>query len=630
MVYKNGIPYDISYQVTDKDCPEIPNTIDLINTYEPGLKTRIDNTWLPLLKAVDGEIRIGTRGEYPNSEIWGIAGEIFLESADVPITVYGTFGRAEQVYIYNQAQWGIITNEGRYPYSTNAKRVFIRDDQSIRIVGNDTTPNQTKDLYVAWVPNATADIGAVSAWNDTCKNIVICAKNIEMWSGENVLTQSQTLYHNDDAVFMYDTDQNYKGTLVPFAKAETEWLENYFKIEQDGHTIEWYEDTISNGYGKYVRLKKNNVNLAELMYWKDGEIEEEIGKNLTDNTVTKTGSITLGELTKTYSITQKPIERTIKARMYFNPVEQDGHLFNNFCIWPFDWAFGVAEAGVSSRLNCIERIRYKAVEDTTWTNMSIPTAQELKSKSIEIANHDNENILTLFTIEINTAGYYDVEWTYYPEELWNLGRAGNNECARIILSDRKYYYNTVDHYYELKQHEEMGLDTPFVASIDVGQQWCTKSAGVVGDGQNIYIRDWDDNPRMETLSIGPSQRMTTATHSVGGMITRGLKYIVYNNLYRGNQHYDWVGCENWDGKFSNEGILFYVIPERQKFDNWFLGCSAVPHIIYMHPNVYAMTNHGFDDTLQGWEQWRYSDAGSPEIRELPENWRELVPNYIGM
>ena len=628
MVYKNGIPYDISYQVTDKDCPEIPNTIDLINTYEPGIKTRIDNTWLPLFKAVNGEIRIGLLSEYPNTEMWGAVGEIFLESTDIPITIYGSFGIAEQIYIYNQAQWGIMTNNGRYPYNGNQARVFIRDDQAIGEVGNDTTPNQTKDLYVAWAPNATVNIGAVSPWNEVCKNIVVCAKNIQMWSGDNVLTESQTLYHNDDIVFSWDTDLNYKGTLVPFAKAETEWLENYFNIKQDGQTLEWYEDTFSNEYGKYVRLKKNNVNLAELMYWKDGEIEEEIGKNLTDNAVTKTGSITLGDLTKTYSVTQKPIERTIKARMYFNPVEQDGKMFNNFCIWPFDWQFGVAEAGVSSRLNCIERIRYKAVGDTTWTNMNLPTAAELKTKSTNIAGHDNENILVLYTLEINAAGYYDVEWTYYPEELWNLGRGGSNECARIIFTDRKYYYNTIDHYYEYKEHEDMDLDTPFIASIDVGQQYITRSAGVVGDGQNIYIRDWDANPRMETLSLGPSSRATTATNSVGGMITRGLKYLVYNNLYRGEGHYDWVGCENWDNVFSNEGILFYNIPERQKFDNWFLGCTA-PHIIYMHPDIYAMTNHGFDDTLQGWEQWRYSDAGSPEIRELPENWRELVPNYIG-
>jgi hypothetical protein len=133
---------------------------------------------------------------------------------------------------------------------------------------------------------------------------------------------------------------------------------------------------------------------------------------------------------------------------------------------------------------------------------------------------------------------------------------------------------------------------------------------------------------METLSIGPCTAQPNST-LFGGMMTRGLKYLVYNNIDRGEGFYDWINVENWDNTFSNEGILFYVNPERQRFDNWFLGCSVVPHVIYLHPDIYAMTNHGFDDTLTGWEPWRYSDAGSPEIRELPENWRELVPNYIG-
>lgn len=622
--------YDIAYQVQTGECPEIPNTLDLINTYEEGTKTRIDNTWLPLLKVVDGEIRIG-HNTYSNTKIWAAVDEIFLEPTDVPVTVYGDFGDAEQIYIYNQARWGIITNYGRYTYNAYTKRVFIRDDQATGFVGNDTTPNQTKDLYVVWAPNATAALGTVSAWNDVCKQLVACAKNIEMYSGDNVLTQSQTLYYNDDAVFNNNADQTYRGTLIPFAKAETEWLDNYFNIEQDGSTIEWYEDTISNTYGKYVRLKRNNNVVAELMYWKDGEIEEEIGTNLTDTAITRTGSITVGDLTKTYSITQKPITRTVKARMYFNPVEQDGKMFNNFCMWPFDANFGVNDSNWNQLVQYMVKIRYKAVGSSTWTDMTLPTAAQLKQKSIDVAGYDSVSIIDLYTTEINTAGYYDVEWMYNADDLYSTIDQWDSSQSQWRFTDRKMWYDYTNHTYEVKTNEDMYLEnTPFVISMDYGKQYGDEAIGKHGSTENFNIRDWDDDPRMETLSLGPLVTAGGGRILFNGMMTRGLKYLVYNNVQKGaNGHYDWVHCENWNDVFRSQGILFYVTPERQRFDDWFLGCDVVPSVIYLHPDIYAMDNHGFDDTLTGWEPWRYSDAGSPELRELPTNWRTLIPNYIG-
>lgn len=621
--------YDVAYQVQGQDCPEIPNTLDLINTYEKGLKTRIDSSWLPLLKAVDGEIRIGTADGYPNTSIWSAASEIFLESTEVPVTVYGRFPGAEQVYIYNQAQWGILTNIGNYSYQSNTRRVFIRDDQATREVGNDSVPHQTKDLYVGWVPNATACFQAVDAYGGSCKQLVICAKNIRMWYGDWDAAKNQILYHNDDVVFESRSDENYKGTLVPFAKAETEWLDNYFNIEQDGQTIEWYEDTISNEYGKFIRLKKNNTKVAELMYWKDGKIEEEIGLNLTDTAITRTGSITVGDVTKTYSITQKPMARTVKARMYFNPVEQDGKNFNNFCVWPLSANFGVNDGNWNQTLQYFIKIRYKAVGDTTWTDMTLPTVQELKQKSNQVAGHEGVQIIDLYTVEINTAGYYDVEWTFYPDELYSLMSQWDEYENRWIFSDRKMWYDYTNQTYEVKENEDMYLEnTPFVVSIDYGKQYVTDGIGKHSYVDNFNIRDWDDNPRMETLSIGPCNAQPDR-NLFGGMMGRGLKYLVYNNIQRGNGHYDWVGCENWDDVFSNEGILFYVIPERQKFDNWFLGCSANPHIVYLHPDIYALSDHGFNGEVNGWDQSKYQEAGSPELRELPSNWKTLVPNYIG-
>ena len=625
--------YDVAYQVQTGECPAVPNGIEKVNdTSSFDVKFKVDSSWLPYFTVTDAEIKIGKRWsgkDYSNTNFWNIVQELWFEATDVPVNIAGEMTGMEQLYIYNNARWGQISRTNDSYTFSSCKYVTIKDNNEDASYGGYYFPG-VKETYCLWIPNGTAITHSEGSYNSQIKNIVYCGKNITVNNNDNSSADS-TIYYNEDAILSSTfEDANFTGTVIPFAKDETEWLENYFNIEQDGESVEWYEDTISNDYGKWIRLKKNNATLGTLMYWKDGEIEEEIGTNLTNSSVTKTGSITLGDTTKTYSITQKPIERTVRARMYFNPVEEDGKMFNNFCVWPVDWQFGVAEAGVSSILNCIQRIRYKAAGDTTWTNMSLPTVEELKIKSTNIAGHDNENIIALYTLEINTAGYYDVEWTYYPEKLWNLGKSGNNDCARFGFMDRKYYYDTVNHYYEQKINEDMYLEnTPFVMSIDLGQQWCTKSAGVVGAGANIYIRDWDDNPRMETLSIGPSSTAAINSSILEGMMSRGLKYLVYNNLYRGEGHYFFVNCDNFDNKFSNEGILFYVTPERQRFDDWFLGCSAAPHIIYLHPDIYAMTNHGFDDTLTGWEQWRYEGVGSPEIRELPANWRTLVPNYIG-
>lgn len=623
--------YDVAYQVQSGESLPKPNTIERLSD-NSGKYLTLDNTWLPYLA-------IGT-GEYlfNNNNKLGSFNALKLIPGDVPVGCYFEPGvqfpqdvNSSQMLIDNRnARWGATHLTGT---NVNLLNLAIIDEE---FTGS-TQWAHSGDIKtrLLWIPNGT--IGNVCHWTPVNNTGIAIFNALDMGgiAGEAGARVYKTIYLNEELHQKMiesgssEWDSYYEPRTIDYTAAETEWLEDYFIIEQDGQSIEWYEDTISNEYGKFIRLKKNNTKVAELMYWKDGKIEEEIGLNLTDTAITRTGSITLGDVTKTYSITQKPMARTLKARMYFNPVEQDGKNFNNFCVWPLSANFGVNDGNWNQTLRYFIKIRYKAAGDTTWTTITSPTASELRQKSTQIAGHDGVQIIDLYTVEINTAGYYDVEWTFYADELYSLMSQWDEYQNRWIFSDRKMWYDYTNQTYEVKENEDMYLEnTPFVVSIDYGKQYVTDGIGKHGYVDNFNIRDWDDNPRMETLSIGPCNAQPDR-NLFGGMMGRGLKYLVYNNIQRGNGHYDWVGCENWDNVFSNEGILFYVIPERQKFDNWFLGCSANPHIVYLHPDIYALSEHGFNGEVNGWDQSKYQEAGSPELRELPSNWKTLVPNYIG-
>lgn len=634
MVYKNGIPYDISYQVTDKECLEIPNTLENVTLHSSDAKLKIDNSWLPYFGIEEGTIKIGQTNNVATN-FWSVVNDICLAPTDVPIGTsdegWSSFNATEQIYINNSlARWTGSFSEGQPVQTSVEKRsAFIdtHNEAESRWLANAYHDNCP--MIVSYVPNGTAFYGGPHGTNQDVH--IICGNKITVYGiWEN--RQPNVIYYNDNADFEGTTfaDAGYTCHTISFDDSETQFLDNYFNVSQDGKTFPWYTDEISNEYGKYIRLSKNETKLVEECIYSYENFVIPIEQNLTDTAVVRTGTYTKGDTTKTYNITLEPIKRTVKARMYFNPVEQDGKMYNNFCMWPFNLNFNANDDNWNRIVQDIIKIRYKAVGDTTWTDMTLPTAAELQQKSMNVAGHVGVQIIDLYTTEINTAGYYDVEWMYYADNIYSRLDTWDPSQSQWVFSDRKMWYDYTNHTYEVKENEDMYLEnTPFVISMDYGKQYAADGVGKHGYTEYFSIRNWDDNPRMETLSIGPTANAGAGRQLFNGMMARGLKYLVYNNIERGNGHYDYIYCENWDSTFSSQGILFYNMPERQRFDSWFLGCSTVPHIIYLHPDIYAMTNHGFDDTVAGWESWKYSEVGSPELRELPTNWRELVPNYIG-
>ena len=371
---------------------------------------------------------------------------------------------------------------------------------------------------------------------------------------------------------------------------------------------------------------KNSTLVAEKCYFKEDELSEGIGVNLSDTSVTKTGSVTVGQTTKTYSVVQGPIIRTLKARIYFNPVTEDGKDFNNFCIWPFLFDTGVRDSRLLPFVNSIKKIRYKAASASTWTDAHVYTYAELVQRAISLGG--DIAMTEAYTLQITTAGYYDIEWMYDAALLKNTSWDDWN-WPHPCLTDAKTYYNYEENYRETKLREDMDLTDPWIAAIDFGNQYVNNVSPIWSD---IYIRDWDSNPRMETVSFGPTT-VPQDTLLLSGILTRGLKYLVYNNLDNpfGNNI---IGIDNWDNKFSDEGIIFYNCSTRQPFNDWWLGVGTGNRIaatIYLHPDVYALTNHGFDNTVTGWDDGKYNEMINQGIQflELPTNWRTLIPNYIG-
>lgn len=630
--------YDIAYQVEGQECPDVPNSLENVTLHSSDAKLKVDNSWLPYFGIEEGTIKIGQTNNAA-TDFWNVVNDICLAPTDVPVGTssagWSRFNKAEQIYINNSlARWAGSFSTGEPVQTSSEKRSVLIDTHNgavSRWLGN--TYHDNCPMVVSYVPNGTAVYGGPLGTNQDVH--IVCGNKITVngiWENR----QPNVIYYNDNADFEGTTfaDAGYTCQTISFDDSETQFLDNYFNISQDGETLPWNTEEISNEYGKYIRLSKNDTKLVEECIYSYENFVIPIEQNLTDTAVVRTGTYTKGDTTKTYSITLEPIKRTVKARMYFNPVEQDGKMYNNFCMWPFNANFGVNDSSWNQLVQYIVKIRYKAVGSSTWTDMTLPTAEDLKQKSLQVSGWDGVDIINLYTAEINTTGYYDVEWMYYPNELYSLIDQWDGSQSQWVFTNRKIWYDYTNTTYDVKANEDLYLEnTPFVVSMDFGKQFTAEGQSKHGYTEYFTIRDWDDsqktNAGMETLSIGPCDAARDRNMLNGGLLSRYLKYLVYNNIQRGEGTYNWINCENWDNVFNNEGILFYVTPERQSFDDWFLGCTVAPHIIYLHPDIYALDNHGFDDTITGWESWRYSDAGSPELRELPTNWRTLVPNYIG-
>lgn len=620
--------YDVAYQVQSGESLPKPNTIERLSDGS-GKYLTLDNTWLPYLTVRAGEYLFDSNDRLNSFDT------IKLIPDDVPAGCQLDLNGAalaqdvnsSQILIDNRnVRWGAAHLTGAM---INLLYLAIIDEEFNG--WSQWAHSGTIKTRLLWLPNGT--IQNVCHWTPENNTGIAIINALDMIGlGDNASIVYETIYLNEELhQKMIDEASpvwidNFEPHTVEYAADETEWLEDYFVIDQNGQTLNWCDNILTGDIGKYIRLMKNSTLVAEKCYFKEDELSEDIGINLTDTAVTKTGSVTVGQTTKTYSVVQGPIMRTLKARIYFNPTTEDGKDFNNFCIWPFYLDAGVSYEWFPGFVNSIKKIRYKAASASTWTDAHVYTYPELRQRAESLGG--DIAMTEAYTLQITTPGYYDIEWMYDAALLKNTSW-GDGNWPHPCLTDAKTYYNYEENYRETKWREDMDLTDPWIAAIDFGNQYVNN---VSTNWSDIYLRDWDSNPRMETVSFGPTT-VPQNTSLLSGILTRGMKYLVYNNIsnpYGCNL----INIENWDNKFSDEGIIFYNCSTRQPFNDWWLGVGTGNRIaatIYLHPDVYALTNHGFDNTVTGWDDGKYNEMINQGIQflELPTNWRTLVPNYIG-
>lgn len=618
--------YDIAYQVQSSECLPPPNNIQQMTLSGYSKITMLDNTWLPYFGIQSGQIRIA------NYAFANLFNSIFVEPTDVPFTMnFGEMYDGYQLYINNtNARWGM--NDCSFSNVSSTKFTTVIDPATIsneihflHSCGGDTV--------MAWVPNANIGYFCHRNTNWGKDRVIINALDItgrgdksdESGIYETIYLNEelhQTMLAKQDSTW----DTYYEPHVIDYTVNETEWLENYFNIEQNGMTLKWYEDTFTNTGGKYIRLKKNNTTIAELPYWQDDEITTNIGTNLTSSDVTKTGTITYQGTTKNYSVTQQAAVRTIKARIYMNIVEQDGKTYNNFNIWPYALNFGMCEGDPrqSTAINSIKRIRYKKASDSQWSTMTLPTPQELLQRAEDLG-YNCYGPFELYTLQLQESGYYDIEWCLIPD----LPNNYDHNWYRICFTNNKVYYDYENHYLESKHNEDVyDSNTPWIVAFDAGGQYL----GVIDRYcDDPYIRDYDDwQCTLDSYSLSDGGQLWDVTS--GGILTRQVKNVVLNNFHNASGWYNWVRIDS--DTLNPDGLtVFYNNPTRERLDdtNWFMGVYPRCTKLYLHPTIYAMTNHGFDNSVPGWNDWQLDDFlnNGGQLYELPNNWRTLVPNYIG-
>lgn len=621
--------YDIAYQVQSGECLPPPNGIE--NLTLRNSKLNVDNTWLPYFGITDGTIRIGTPdGDGGGSRFWNSSvNTVYLETTDVPVKFWETgwtnLESIEQLHIDNtNARWGADVG------ADNAIRLYNTQYCSFIDKTHNVSSAITSNKYfpananiINWVPNGTVRCG----WLIGRTNIVLCGANIQPDNLDTANGMPLKIYHNADAILTAPfSEAGITCDIQLFEKEYTEWLNDYFIINQNGATLKWYEDTITNVGGKYVRLYNNNNIVGEIPYWKDDEITTNIGTNLTASDVTKTGTITYQGTTKSYSLTQEAAVRTIKARIYMNIVEQDGKTYNNFNVWPYGVTFGMCEGDPrqATAINSIKRIRYKKASDSQWSTMTLPTPQELLQRAEDLG-YNCYGPFELYTLQLQESGYYDIEWCLIPD----LPNNYDHNWYRICFTNNKVYYDYENHYLESKYNEDVyNSNTPWIVAFDAGGQYL----GVIDRYRDDpIIREYDDwQCTLDSYSLSDGGQLWDVTS--GGILTRQVKNIVLNNFHNESGWYNWVRIDS--DTLNPDGLtVFYNNPTRERLDdtNWFMGVYPRCTKLYLHPTIYAMTNHGFDNTVPGWNDWQLDDFlnNGGQLYELPNNWRTLIPNYIG-
>ena len=173
--------------------------------------------------------------------------------------------------------------------------------------------------------------------------------------------------------------------------------------------------------------------------------------------------------------------------------------------------------------------------------------------------------------------------------------------------------------------------------------WCLSSACSEQLSTTTRLNNAPEWPRYIPLSIGGNAMNRSLKtlqldnlNNINEWITGEERYpyvtnVIINGTFENNVS-DLINNDGWDGKTT----IWYNSTSRSPFnyewagtDGWFLNVHGVEKL-YLHPTIYAMTNHGFNGDVTGWESDVLDDFvnNGGEVYELPNNWKTLVPNII--
>lgn len=698
-IYKNNVKYDFGYQVDTGEChcDAHPNTLEKIGSREEegyAAPFEVDNSWLPYIQITSGEVN------FANRPFINCIKTLYIASNDVPVKFSYTEDMAtvEQYYINNNAcRWGSVGHEDALRDWCGREDMYRSKAQN-RTFGtfiDEQTTQWTEMLHtiralvkICWVPNGNVGSLAHGGTRQLDRSVVINASDITgpgAYTEDNVpeyIYLTDTLYENLFNGKNNDWKQNwdlyFDDKVITYDATETEWLENYFTLNTNKVDYPWYTSQITCYYGKYIRLKEDNSVVAELPYWRQDKKFVDVEPNLTNQNVTRQVSVTFNGETKTEELTLGPAEPTMTVRMYINT--ENGQ-YDMFSLWPFrfsdycsnwsdDWTrqdFSDSDVMRSQAMySLIKKIRYKYVGDSEWTDVTLPEYKDIVYSAYN--DHSSQNRIEWWpAVQLTQDGYIDIEYYFsfnkyvklYDKDgttylyMMNLGRDAGWSASRFYNNK----YKSQEPWNTSVDVDVNNTETPWIKSFDISKQywnWFFHDLSV--DDATKYIGDPAYGRNIRTASYHDFKYLRNSDQNwlmANGWYT-GVTDIVMDNLTisRHENKNFW----NTDNDGSRDYLtVWYVNPVRQPFNDWFLGVNPRPKVVYLHPTIYNMMNHGFisgcyeyegeyncwDDhdpdynTFKGIpEGWNYTrlqqfleDGG--EIRELPQNWKELVPDYLG-
>lgn len=634
-VYKNGIDYNVAYQVQGQSCPPKPNTLENFTKNGQDFALICDSTWIPYMGIQNGFITIGKSDTVggSNQEIWNLFKSIWLEFDTVPpqFADWPRIAAAEQIFIKNTAQWTSTTDDTMTPKTfTNAKIVtyFDESEDALGMMTTNTISNINNFIGISWVPNGYAGLGG-DIGDGHPDVYVVAATDIisDPNYGDRIYDRGipNKVYVNSEFYSAVSNNQTWidywDSISTVYNLDETEWLDNYFAITQNGQTLPWNTTSITNFGGKYVRLKNNDTVVGEIPYWADADIVTPIECNITDSPVTRTGTVTYQGTTKNYSITLGPVEVTLRARLYINT---DNGTFDRFSIWPWGGNFDLDNDDLYKVIDNIKRIRYKPANSNQWTNFTPLTAQYLKD--VRTNTGFNSTAETYCIDTITTDGYYDFEYVLI------LGYSDSYEPGWYGPQFYNFKYSSADPgIYAWHYDDARDSQTPWLISVDMHHDISEFAIQHQDVGFNVHLFHLVYEVDNNTQTASFDDFIRTPAAFVGFNHGWYLRDVVFNNYVAGDDG-NCVYVENPD--FSGYGTVWYNCPTRQHYyygGGSFANVEPMTHTLYLHPDIYALTNHGFNDEVEGWTYQALDDftnAGGV-LLELPSNWKSQVPNYIG-